>query len=195
MSIRLSSAQHVTVLVGLGTRVAVSHHGFQWCTFLVFMQVIVSSDLACGGLCEHRLGDNVFSSVLAACSRPCSDQWRLQLLRIVHNAATMSCSQAAALLGCFQTQQISDPIQVLLRSLHDVSNIAIFEAAAQGCRHASDDTDLLDAYEQLGYPSGLLIARNPSGHYELDLAKQVASPTNHACSCSYRMPITSIDKL
>lgn len=139
----------------------------------ILLQVTIYSERACAS-CAPHLGDNIFSSLLAACSGPCGDQWRLQLLRIVHNAATaMSCSQAAALLGCFETHDNSDPIQVLLMSIHDVTNILTFEAAAVDCCDAYEHSALHDAYEQLGCPSAMLLDQNPSAHYCLDMSNQV----------------------
>lgn len=131
----------------------------------------------------HQLGATAFGSLLAACSGPCSDQWRLQLLQILHNACTVSAAQAAALLQCFETRDILAPVKILLMSMHDVPNLAAFERAVADYSEAYEHNVLLNAYEQLGCPPAVLVAHNPSGHYHLDLTNQVS--TNlfgvHAC--------------
>ena len=158
-----------------------------------FLQVSICSNRACTSSVNH-LGENAFCSLLAASSGPCSDQWRLQLLQIIHNACTVSAAQAAALLGCFETQTISDPAKMLLMSIHDVPNLTTFEHAVVDCSDACEGSVLATAYEQLGCPSAVLAAHNPSGHYHLDLTNQVCTfSIMHAgirgastgqCSCS-----------
>ena len=120
-----------------------------------------------------HLSSNLFSTLLRTLSESCSDQWRLQLLQIIQNTAAISCSQAAAILGCFETQDVSKPLQLLLMSIHDVPNISVFETVAVEYADACGSSALDEAYEQLRCPSASSLAHNPSGHYKLDLTNQV----------------------
>ena len=114
------------------------------------------------------------------------------MLQILQNTAAISCSQAAAILGCFETQDVSQALQILLMSIHDVFNIPTFEHVAMECVNACGNSALDDAYEQLHCPSAISLAHNPSGHYELDLTNQVCTLCHTHCDCCKHWTALSI---
>lgn len=139
-----------------------------------------------------QLHSNLFSTLLKTLSGPCSDQLRLQMLQTLQNTAAISCSQAAAILGCFETQDVSQALQILLMSIHDVLNIPTFEHVAMECVNACGNSALDDAYEQLRCPSAISLTHNPSGHYELDLTNQVCTLCHTDCDCCKHWTALSI---